>query len=1039
MSRLKSILIRIDQVLFGTRAAGLYLLLFAAAIGIATFIENDFGTSAAQKFIYRAKWFELLLVLFSGTLISNVIRYRMVAQKKWAQLIFHLSMILILIGAGLTRYLGYEGVMHIREGADSNFIYSSEPYLNFEASLAGQTFKFEEPILVSSLGKNSFEQEYLLGNKPVKVKLLSMTPNPKQEVEVVEDGVPILNVVFGSSEGRMEYYLAYGSKQAINGVNFNFSDELIPGAFNLFFQENTLYWSVDQAVSERVMATQAFSNFEPNTQNPLQFRALYNTGTGQFVFGGLIEKGRLTVISEKQKIDRSSLLGLELEVTLGNDSRIQTIYGSSGQPGRPAYFQYEDLVLAISYGAKEVKLPFSLFLRDFEMERYPGTNSPASYASEVTLVDNRNGTNQEYRIFMNNILDYDGYRFFQSSYDGDELGTYLSVNHDFWGTNVTYLGYALLTIGMVMVFFFGNTRFKNLSEKLRQLKGASMLVVGLFVATSSYGQVELLPQVPQVDPDHAAVFSEAIVQDFRGRMKPLNTLSQEMLRKVSGSESWNGMNSDQVLLSMYIQSRQWYSVPLIKLGKHERLNLLLGVAEGQKAAYRDFFEKDGTYKLKDLILQVNNQNPADRGVFEKEIIKVDERVNIMNLIFSGRFLRVFPVANDPNNSWLAPNSVNQNQSEASSFFNSYNQALEEGIKSGNYTQANGLLEGLKLAQRQVSPELIPSETQVSAELLLNKLQIFRSLALANTLLGLSFLGILFLSVFQPKWNLNKVLWALFGITILSFLYHTLGLGLRWYVSERAPWSNGYESMIYIAWTSTLAGLLFSRKSPGGMAATMILSGTVLLIAWLSYLDPEITPLVPVLKSYWLTIHVSLEAGSYGFLMLGAIMGLINLLLMLFSTPSSLSKSKRIIQELSLLSEMTLTGGLVMLAVGTYLGGVWANESWGRYWGWDAKETWALVSILVYAFILHMRLIPGLRGFYAYNVATLFGLSSVVMTYFGVNYYLSGLHSYAAGDPVPIPNWVYYAVISLIIISLGAFVKYKKYFQKRSDVKPIQVS
>lgn len=1032
MSKVKSTLHRLDQFLFGTRAAGVYLVLFAVAIGVATFIENDYGTTAAQKFIYRAKWFELLLVLFSGTLISNVIRYRMVAQKKWAQLVFHLSMILILIGAGLTRYLGYEGVMHIREGASSNFIYSSEPYLNFEANLAGQKFKFEEPILLSSLGKNNFEQDFLLGNKPVKVKLLSMIPNPRQEVEVTEDGVPILNVVFGGSNGRMEYYLAYGSKQTINGVYFNFSDELIPGAFNLFFQENTIYWSADAAVSERVMATQGLTNHEPNTQNPLQFRALYSTGVGQFVFGGMIEKGKLIVESAKQKIDRNSLIGLELEVTFANESKTQLIYGSSGQPGRPAYFQSDDLTLAISYGAKEVNLPFSLFLRDFEMERYPGTNSPASYASEVTLVDNRNDTNQEYRIFMNNILDYDGYRFFQSSYDGDELGTYLSVNHDFWGTTVTYIGYALLTLGMVMVFFLGNTRFKNLAEKLRQLKGTTLVILlGLGAIYPVRAQKELVPQIPQINAGHAKIFSEVIVQDFRGRMKPLNTLSQEMLRKVSGSESWNGLNSDQVLLSMYIKGRDWYSVPLVKLGKHERINFLLEVAEGQKASYRDFFEKDGTYKLKDLILQVNDQNPADRGVFEKEIIKIDERVNILNLIFSGRFLRIFPLANDPNNSWVAPNSSNQNQSDASRFFNAYNLALEEGIKSGDYTQASGLLEGLKLVQRQVSPDLIPSDTQISAELLLNQLQIFRFLALANTLLGLSFLALLFLSVFQPHWKLDKVLWLLFWITLLSFLYHTIGLGLRWYVSERAPWSNGYESMIYIAWTSTLAGLIFSRKYPGGMAATMILSGTVLLIAWLSYLDPEITPLVPVLKSYWLTIHVSLEAGSYGFLMLGAIMGLINLLLMLFSTSSSLPKVKRIITELSILSEMTLTGGLVMLAVGTYLGGVWANESWGRYWGWDAKETWALVSILVYAFILHMRLIPGLRGAFAYNVATLFGLSSIVMTYFGVNYYLSGLHSYAAGDPVPIPDWVYYTVISLIIISIGAFIKYRKYFQKRA--------
>jgi cytochrome c-type biogenesis protein CcsB len=233
-------------------------------------------------------------------------------------------------------------------------------------------------------------------------------------------------------------------------------------------------------------------------------------------------------------------------------------------------------------------------------------------------------------------------------------------------------------------------------------------------------------------------------------------------------------------------------------------------------------------------------------------------------------------------------------------------------------------------------------------------------------------------------------------------------------------------MIYIAWTSTLAGILFTRKSFGGLAATMVLAATILLVSTLSFLDPEITPLVPVLKSYWLTIHVSLIAGSYGFLMLGAIIGLINLILLIFLKESNKKRVKRIVQEMSYISELTLIGGLFMVSIGTYLGGVWANESWGRYWGWDAKETWALVTILVYAFILHMRLIPKLTGLFAYNVATIFGLASVIMTYYGVNYYLSGLHSYATGDPIPIPSWVYVVVASIITISLLAYVKKRKY-------------
>ncbi len=207
---------------------------------------------------------------------------------------------------------------------------------------------------------------------------------------------------------------------------------------------------------------------------------------------------------------------------------------------------------------------------------------------------------------------------------------------------------------------------------------------------------------------------------------------------------------------------------------------------------------------------------------------------------------------------------------------------------------------------------------------------------------------------------------------------------------------------------------------------MVLSATVLMVAMLSYLDPEITPLVPVLRSYWLTIHVSMEAGSYGFLALGAVIGLINLVLMILVTHRNEKRVHRLVKEMSNLSEMTLIGGLFMISIGTYLGGVWANESWGRYWGWDAKETWALVTILVYAFILHMRMIPKMQGLYAYNFASLFGLASVIMTYYGVNYYLSGLHSYAAGDPVPVPDWVYIGVTVLIVISALAYVRKRRF-------------
>ncbi len=360
------------------------------------------------------------------------------------------------------------------------------------------------------------------------------------------------------------------------------------------------------------------------------------------------------------------------------------------------------------------------------------------------------------------------------------------------------------------------------------------------------------------------------------------------------------------------------------------------------------------------------------------------------------------------------------------FFQEYVLAVQDAIASQDWGPADKQLEALHTFQQEKGGDLLISETQVDFEILLNKMNVFSRLTKAYGLLGLIFLLLFFTKVFKPELNMRRPTQIASLLLAACFLAHTVGLGIRWYVSGRAPWSNGYESMIYIGFTTVLAGLIFTRKSLGGLTATSILASTILMVAGLSWLDPEITPLVPVLKSYWLTIHVSLEAGSYGFLMLGAIIGLLNLLLMIFLTPSNEARISRTVREMTYISEMTLIGGLIMVATGTYLGGVWANESWGRYWGWDAKETWALVTTLVYAFILHMRFIPGLRGPYAFSVASLFGFASVMMTYFGVNYYLSGLHSYAAGDPVPIPSFVYYTAAAFTGISLLGYWKYRQF-------------
>jgi cytochrome c-type biogenesis protein CcsB len=929
--------------LFNTKAAALYLMVFAFVIAVATFIENDYGTSAAQKLVYKAWWFELLLILIGFAILSNINRFSMIKRKKWALLVFHVAILIILIGAAITRYFGYEGIMHIREGESSATFLSSENHLLFRVEKGENVYEFEEEVLFASLGNNHFEESYLLGNDLIEVRLKEFIPNPKEVLREKADIKPV------SSEDSHDV---------------------------------------------------VYKNSHP--------------------------KGQYTLVSENPKVKSESLVALSLEVVINGKPFDRYVFGKKGMAGQPALIEQDGLRFTVSYGPRPVELPFKIILDDFIIERYPGANSAASYASEIQLSDPGNQLHKDFRIFMNHILNYDGYRFFQSSFDRDEKGTYLSVNHDGLGTSISYLGYGLLTLGMIMVFFSKNTRFYELSQKIRKMGGLSktsvLVFFIMFVSADMKARQTGVPNIPYISPEHAEKFSRLVVQDVNGRMKPIHTLNRELLRKLSGKEAFDNLTADQAILSMFAAKQSWYGIPVIKMGRHEKIKEMLNIRSGY-AAYKDFFLPNGAYKLAGEVRKAYLLDPVDRGAFEKELLKLDEKINILTMVFSGQFFRVIPVINDVKQTWVSDHSHgNVQHFETQHLLIDYQKAVHHSSHSGDYREVDRLLTELTGYQIKHGTGIMPSKSKLNAEIFLNNTNVFGRLSLSYTLLGLAFLSLLFISVFKPKIKLLRVYYVLMALALLGFLFHTLGLGLRWYVSCRAPWSNGYESMIYIAWATSLAGVVFSRKSLGGMAAAMVLSGIILSVALMSYFDPEITPLVPVLKSYWLTIHVSMIAGSYGFLLLGAIIGLINLILMIMLNNSNKKRIERIVREMSVIIELTLIGGLIMISIGTYLGGVWANESWGRYWGWDAKETWALVTILVYALILHLRLIPKLNGLYVFNLATLFGMASVIMTYFGVNYYLSGLHSYAAGDPVPIPAGVFVTVVVLTAIAIGAYVK-----------------
>ena len=257
-----------------------------------------------------------------------------------------------------------------------------------------------------------------------------------------------------------------------------------------------------------------------------------------------------------------------------------------------------------------------------------------------------------------------------------------------------------------------------------------------------------------------------------------------------------------------------------------------------------------------------------------------------------------------------------------------------------------------------------------------------------------------------------------------FAIHTAGLILRWYISGHAPWSDAYESMIYVAWATMFFGLAFGRKSDLTIASTAFVTAMILMVAHWNWMDPAIANLQPVLNSYWLMIHVAVIVASYGPFTLGMILGVVCLLLMIFTNSKNKKKIDLNIKELTIINEMALTVGLVMLTIGNFLGGMWANESWGRYWGWDPKETWALISIMVYAFVIHMRLVPGLRGKFAFNLSAIIAYGSILMTYFGVNFYLSGLHSYASGDQIMSVKFIGITCFLILVLAFLLIVSIK---------------
>ncbi|MBW7868500.1 MAG: cytochrome c biogenesis protein CcsA [Brumimicrobium sp.] len=1076
---------KILKELFSMKLMAIGMIIFAISIAVATFIESDYGTPASKIAIYDAKWFEILLIYLSINLIVNIVAYRMWQKSKIPTFIFHFSFLLCIIGAGLTRYVGYEGQMMIGNGETTDIIYSNTPYFTLKANDGVNQYTYQDPHWLSEGVANPIHLKIQLPNqKKVKVDYVSYKENMVETlVDDASEGRDAIEfVVQGESQ-----YIFKGEEKIIGGTNvmFETNEETFPGV-HIYEKDGQLlissafpYQRVNMAslsVEDRMnnnIPAEAISQIAEDTLIPFISGNLYNFGRESTVFKSFHKSAALQKVKSPEKDGGNNYLTIKLSTD--TESKLVDIQGSPKHIIKDEFVQFAGLNFQIGYGAKPIKIPFYIKNRKFELDKYPGSNMASSFASEVTVIDSAHNVFRDQRIFMNRVMDYRGYRFFQSSYFADQSGTILSVNYDWWGTTVTYIAYFLMGLGFFLSIFNPKGRIKELNTLVKKSRENRAKMLKVFVLLISIGltsgihaQVDSTALNEEVieehhDHDHnhdhanedsqenhtievhylsekdAANFDDLLVQDYDGRIIPFHTLADKILRKLRREDHYDDKTAVQTLLAMHLYGPDgWNSEKILYVSYKIRDALNLE----KYVSINDLEAKDGNFKWYKEYEEAHGKTDASKSEYDKELIKLGERYRILKEIFQFQYLRIIPIPDDDNGTWTWPfarEMQDKDQTNNAISLNLLRSAflVSQGDKSVSMDDVKKNLQLLKdnqwkelKAYEATHPSIgVLTHKHVNVEIMYNKLKAFDKIQSSYFFFGFILMIIFFIrTLMTPTLKSEKILSRISYVfltgVILTFLFHAVGLGMRWYITGHAPWSDGYEAVIFISWATILAGLFFVKKNPAVIAATTLFAAVMLFVTQLNMLDPEITPLEPVLKSYWLMIHVAVITSSYGFLGISAVLGFVNMILYLAVTKKNRKRLQMNIIELTAVSEMVMIVGLFMLTMGTFLGGVWANESWGRYWGWDPKETWALVSMLVFATIIHLRWIPKLSSRFLFNVLSLWGYSAILFTFFGVNFILVGLHSYAQGDGVaklPLSAWL--TILFFTIFTLAVITKY----------------
>ena len=1060
---------KISNFLFSTRLTASLFVLFAVAMAVGTFMDQGQETSPtpfSRNLVYNAWWFEAIMGFFLVNFIGNIFRFRLLRKEKWATLTLHLSFISILLGAFITRYHGFEGVMSIREGSTENTFLSQKTYLTFfidgDYEIDGQIQRLvieNEEVDFSSRLKNQYKLKTKYGDTPISIELLDFIKGAEEDIVPNDKGEYYLKLVEANNDGSHNHFLKLGEVSNIHNVLYALNKPTA-GAINLTFDEKDNTISIESPFNGEymVMSTKEQGVILKDSIQPLSLRSRYIIGNQVVVFPKPVIKGVFDVVKRPETL-KSFEDGIALRVTVNNNAEIVKLLGGPGTNNPFKKVVVGDLELLIKYGSKVLELPFDIKLNDFVAERYPGTNdSYSSFESKVTVIDDNDGE-FDFNIYMNNILNHKGYRFFQSSFDPDEKGTILSVNHDYWGTWFTYLGYYLLYFGLLAILISKGARMEFLRKQLSKIKikkGQLSIAVIFFTLTSNaqlhHNSRHNLQPFKQTQLDSildanitpkkpAHLFGRLVIQDSDGRMKPVNTYASELLRKLSKKDVYNEYDADQVFLSMIESPYLWWNMPIIYLKpkKADTIRKLIGIPKDQKyAALIDFFDTELNQKLDPFMYDAYNaQVPT---AIQKEFKEAHQRSILLLNVLEGDALRLFPVPQDENNKWVSPREFTQKDLiiEDSLYSNFIRTGLlaylgtlqKDKLKNGDFSKSEKLIDAIKNSQVKYGGNAMLTDDKIDTEIKYNKYDVFRKLFSWYMYTSTIMFILLIFQILRDKSRILNYSIKVFKILIyFCFALHTLGLITRWYISGHAPWSDAYESMIYVAWATMAFGILLGYKSDLTFSSTTFITAMILMIAHWNWMDPSIGNLQPVLNSYWLMIHVAVIVGSYGPFALGMILGFIVLFLIIITNKTNKEKIKLNVNELTIINEMALTVGLVMLTIGNFLGGMWANESWGRYWGWDPKETWALISIMVYAFVIHMRLVPGLRSRLTFNIASILSFGSILMTYFGVNFYLAGLHSYAKDDQEISINYIITTLVVVAILSFWANKKYRRFYAK----------